>query len=462
MYSFFPSCSVRDNMRLNRAQRTAILYLLSLVLLLCGFAIGKFKLFPHDHIMNIGAFVTGHELATNTSTVAKVMNDLDIEPSRFMRRYPATAASGARPLDVPGLNRRREKPLCRIDTKAPLGFHAVFGAMDFEDRLWGGLLLDEAGKVVHAWKLSTDHLPTNREIQGRKNLYGLALFGDGSVIFSQQEAGGGIVKVDGQNNVVWNLLGNYHHTISPTDDGTFWTFRGTQVDAFQNLAEVSIETGKIVRIINMVKVRQENPSLQFFNLHDEVPLAKPRGTKRAKDPLHGNDIDQLSEAFAPQFELFEAGDLLSSYRSINLIFVFDPDSLAIKWWRTGAWDRQHDSDWEADGTISVFSNNTISLRNCSDIVSIAPTSYRHKTLVDGEDFDFYSTFNGRQERTKFNTRIITSSSQGWVFEVDDDDRVVFSFVNNYKREGGTSLHMSEAYHVRRDFFTEEFLESCMQ
>ena len=55
---------------------------------------------------------------------------------------------------------------------------------------------------------------------------------------------------------------------------------------------------------------------------------------------HGNDIDPLPAALAPDFPQFAPDDLVISYATTNLLFVLDPESLKVKWWRVGITDYQ--------------------------------------------------------------------------------------------------------------------------
>ena len=308
------------------------------------------------------------------------------------------------------------------------------------------------GKVLHTWKLSSEAISGFSE--ENKNLYGVHLTPEGSVIFSQQEDARAIIKVDACSNVSWYIPGLFHHTITATEDGdSFWTFVGQQVDFDHVLARYSVGEGKPEMRIDMAEVRAKNPLTHIFHLQRDE-------NTDLKDVSHGNDIDPLGEEMARHFPQFEAGDLLISFRTQNLLFVLDPDTLKIKWWRIGAWDRQHDPDWEPNGTISVFSNNQVADRPYSDVVGIDPRTLESSLLVDGGKLNFYSEINGDQALTAYGTRMVTSTTQGWSFEVDEQGQVVFSFVNTYEGARNSALNISEAQRLPEGFFTTEFWKQC--
>jgi hypothetical protein len=175
---------------------------------------------------------------------------------------------------------------------------------------------------------------------------------------------------------------------------------------------------------------------------------------------HGNDIQPLTPAMAVHFPGFEVGDLIISYASTNLIFILDPETLKVKWWRVGISDFQHDPNWEPDGTIAIFSNNQRSDIHFSDIVTVDPETMEHHIVVDGSKLDFYSPANGRHQLTEFGTRYVTSSQQGWAFEVDRSGKIVSSFVNVIDSAEGRALHLSEALRFNEGYFDTEFWKKC--
>ncbi len=432
-------------------QKLALLYLFAVVLVFWGYQIGRYEVFPFVYLQRLADFTAGHTLGADTTVVEKLANDAGLTPTRFLWAYPDRAASQTRPLQLDGLKARRQSPRLYLAPADHSGYRVIFGALDFEDALWGGLLLGPAGEALHTWQLSTNHLPGNLYRDEMKDLYGVHLSSDGSVIFSQQESGGGIVKVDACGHILWNLEGHFHHTISPTDHSTFWTFAGAQEDFDHILVEVDSQTGAIIRRIDMADVRRANPLLYIFNLQKNDDVA---------DISHGNDIEPLPVSLAGDFPMFSPGSLLLSYRTQNLVFVLNPQTLEVEWWRIGPWDKQHDPDWEPGGLVTVFSNNEKAKRPFSDIVAIDPVSFATRLLLDGSAYDFYSSINGDHQLTPYGTRMVTSSTQGWAFEVNPEGEVVFSFLNIYASETSKALYLSEAMRLAPNYFDEEFWKSC--
>jgi hypothetical protein len=440
---------------MNRVQKTALLYLAAFLLLGYGYAIGRFQVFPHSYIeplvKDFQNFAKGDVLEKDSTVMDKFTSDLGLSFDRWTYDYPALAAENAIPVDLELT--RDGLPVLYIDEDHREGYRLIFGAFGLPDSFWGGLLLDPEGKVLHTWNLSTRHLPARIKKDHLKNLYGLHVFPDGSIIYSMQEKSGGLVKVDGCSEIVWSLPGEYHHTVSATDDGHVWSFTGEAATFNQDMVKVSVETGEIVQTIDMTEVRNANPNLNIWNLVLFSDEEKGHMT-------HGNDIEPLPAALVEDFPQFERGDLLISYASTNLIFVLDPDDLTVKWWRVGLSDWNHDPDWEPGGTISIYSNNFRSVKPHSDITVVDPTNMAFHVAVEGADYDFLSEANGRQQLTPYGTRYVTSSRQGWAFEVDAEGKLVSSFLNTLGEEGQQALHLGEALRFREDYFDNKFWKTC--
>jgi hypothetical protein len=436
------------------AAQLATLWLVFLLSFSAGMAVIYFKVFPYQYVKNIEEFVEG-DPGEETTTTKKLLSDANFRPERQIRKFDFKSLNHPlKALNIPGLRSRREQPLIYLSDAAPRGYRVILAGLDFDDTFWGAVLVGPDGEVVKTWKLSTAHLPVNTRPGHQKNLYGASILPDGSIIFLMQEPGGGIVKVDWCGRNVWALEGLYHHTVSPNDDGGFWTYEGRQSDFDHILALVDIETGKVRKRINMRAVRSANPDTHIFHLQS-APKKIPRG-----DATHGNDIEELPERLANKFPMFSPGDLLISFKTTNLIMVLDPTTLKVKWWRIGPWDRQHDPDWGEDGLITVYSNNARGVGENSNIIAIDPDTFESKNILAGEDYDFYSSLNGTHQRTPSGGVLVASSRQGRVFEVDSDGDIVFDFVNRYDGETSSTLHVGDAFFLSLDFFNESNLPTC--
>ena len=443
---------------MNTVQKVAVAYLLGMGLLVLGFAVAEYKIFPYQYIAQLRDFIQWKpEAVKDVPTRKKLLSQLGFADALFVYNagIPSAIRNETHALSLPDANSTREDPSIYV-APGHEGYRAVFGAMDFNDAFWGGILIGPNSEVVHTWKLSTEHLPMNTKPDQGKNMYGLALLPDGSVIYTMGEDGGGIVRVDACGNIVWNLEGLYHHTVSMSEHNDyFWTWEGVHTVKHPKVLKVDTDSGEILKTIDMEEVMLENDAIHLFDIRQNA-----RNQKDIFDVSHANDIDELTVAQAPDFPAFKPGDLLMSYRNLNLIFVIDPESLQIKWWRVGAANRQHDADWE-NGSITSYSNNMSGVRKGhSDIVRIDPDSLQHEVIVDGKDYSMFSIINARQNLTSFNTRMITNSTQGWALELDDAGELVFTYINTYNAKRKTSLHLSEAYRLRRGFFTGRFWEQC--
>ena len=450
---------------MNKMQKLALSYVVILCIFLYGYGVGRFQLPPYAQleplVQDFQAFAKGDATEKKTSVLEKLKNDLGISPERWIHPYPPAAVEGAAAADYPAFTRRAEPPYVFIDPNYATGYRVVAGVMNLPEHLWGALLVDASGAVIHDWKLTTLHLKD--EVEGHvEAMYGTHVFPDGSIIFNMQEYSGGLVKVDACSNVVWNLKGQFHHAVQPDEHGYFWTFQGSQLAFDQNLARISVETGEIERVIDMRDVRAANPDLHIWHLQDDS-FKDVKKMKESGNMTHGNAVSPLPSYLVDKFPGFSADDLAISYATTNLVFVLDPNTLEVKWWRIGMWGFQHDPDWEPDGRLVIYSNNRRAGPDAfSSIVAIRPSNHEAEVIYRGDAVGFDSDTNGRHQLTNLGTRMITSSRQGWAFEVDENDEIVFSFVNNVDIEKRRAMFLSSAWHFDEDYFEDAFWERCEQ
>jgi hypothetical protein len=286
-----------------------------------------------------------------------------------------------------------------------------------------------------------------RSVYG-KFIHGVAVLKDASVIFGFDD-GVSLQRFDACGRRIWAVPGQFNHAVSLDDDQRYiWTLWESK-----EIVKIATADGTIVKRISMADIAAANPTNDILELRQE-DFDKGNDNSRkvpytwADDPFHLNDVEPLPAAIAGAFAGFQAGDLLVSARSLNLIFVMDPETLKVRWWHSGSWRRQHDPDWEPTGEITIFDNRMN--RGYSRIVSIVPGSRAVRVVYDGRVNDFYSRIRGKHQTTAAGTLLITSPQQGRVFEVERDGHVVFEMLNIRPGSGDFNYPLSEAIWLPSD------------
>jgi hypothetical protein len=213
------------------------------------------------------------------------------------------------------------------------------------------------------------------------------------------------------------------------------------------MVRLDAATGEITREIDLRK--------DIIAAHDRYGEFSIRSTENAgevqylADPFHPNDVEPLRAAMAAAFPMFEAGDLLISLRELNLVAVVDPDDGSLKWFRHGPWHRQHDPDWEPDGTISVY-DNRMGL-GASRILKVDPATDEVTVAYEGSsEHPFYSYRRGKHQFLPNGNVLVTESEAGRVFEAAPDGSLVWE--RDFGWDAERNLIVTSADRLPADFF----------
>jgi len=434
---------------MHRAIRLAAIVWLVFVF---GFGLGIYihatEHWPYPLVEEFQAFVAGHQ-EEQTGLVEKISNDLNITPARHIAdlNQPFPVPDHYRPLAGLPLSDRRDEPLVFFSDQAPRGYRVIHATFDFDDAYHGVVLLDPDGQVQRVWRISQEGVDWQHRPDRNIVPHGFVIGRDGSVVVAF-DGGTSLTRYDYCGRVEWRAMGGFHHSVDLGDDGVLWSWgrAGHPYPWGSNLIKVDFDTGEVLGEFHVTDIRKANPDIDIFGIRQDD---NAEGSKWQQDRWHVNDIDPLPASLAQYYPGFEAGDLLVSFRSVNLVFVVDPESLAVKWWRQGLTRRQHDPDWNAEGSISVFDNNMH--RGYSRIVEIDPATMEHRTLLAGKRHEFYTWRRGKHQRMADGGLLVTSTEQGRVFEVDADGNLRFEFLNTF-RHGESYLTVSEARFLPPDFF----------
>jgi hypothetical protein len=127
------------------------------------------------------------------------------------------------------------------------------------------------------------------------------------------------------------------------------------------------------------------------------------------------------------------GDLLVSFRNLDLIAFIRPEESRIVWsWGPGELEGQHNPVLLDSGNIMIFDNGSNG-RGWSRVVEMDP---RTKTIAweyHGEPkSSFYSGSSSAVQVLQNGNVVITSAEQGRVFEVTRDKEIVWEYWNSFK------------------------------
>lgn len=291
--------------------------------------------------------------------------------------------------------------------------------------------------------------------ENEKLVHGFAIDRDGSVMVTF-DSGRSIQRFGWCGERIWANRSHAHHS-AHLGNGTVWS-------EYENhgFAEYSVESGELLRVLTVQDLVAADPTLSLFEprrIFHSRNTANPKEpvSRWMNDPLHFNDVEPLPAEYADAFPQFEPGDLLVSARSLNLIAVIDPDDLRVKWHIYGATHRQHDPDWQPDGSITVFNNRMG--RGWSDILRIDPRDRSVERLHGGPESAFYSRIRGKHFVQPDGAIGIASAQQGRVYEVNAVGDVTFDAYSLLDGRDDRLLMLTQYEVLPEGYFIKE-LPSC--
>jgi len=132
---------------------------------------------------------------------------------------------------------------------------------------------------------------------------------------------------------------------------------------------------------------------------------------------------------------FKPGNIIFSYRSLDIIGVIDRKTGKIVWvWGPGVIDGQHKPHMLENGNILIFDNGT--LRGYSRVIELNPLTEKivwEYTAAPKEKF-LSRYISGAQRLPNGNT-LICSGGQRRLFEVTQEGEVVWDYCSPYQEKG---------------------------
>jgi len=329
------------------------------------------------------------------------------------------------------------------------------------------------GTVIHRWPVrfseifkDPDHIRPVFLVPATDwniDIHGALLLPDGSVVFNFEY--GGLARIGKCGEVQWAVPRMTHHSVSLSPRGTLWVPGRKLVEGVSNhpplqapyfedtILEISLN-GEVLREISVIDLFFRNRLQSMLLADGAFDVYSVRGINR--EVVHLNDVEELGPDLAPSFPSFSPGDLLLSLRNFNLVLVVDPETEVVRWHQTGPWIRQHDPDFLASGTVSVFNNNTDGedgeVFGGSNILELDPLSGEAVVRIGPVSGNpWYTEVRGKHQHLENGNVLITESMAGRVFEVTEQGDIVWEFINRYDEE--SVARVSDAIRYPEDYFT---------
>ena len=305
-------------------------------------------------------------------------------------------------------------------------------------------LINAAGELLHEWPVKPEQIwpqtPYTDWAAGTHNnptnyVHGAWLLPDGDVLFNVEYMG--MVRMNACGEVLWKTdTERLHHSVARDDDGNFWAsglrWAEQPVAAYPHLNPPFVDE-------HMVQVSPQGEILRTVSILDALYQSGFQGTMQMSfkkfDVTHMNDVELLSADMAAAFPMFTAGDILVSLRNLNLVVVVDGRTELIKWHFSHPLIRQHDPDFEADGTIVIFDNNDDTTREGSlwgrtRLLKVSPATNDYEIVYPTRtEQSFYSQEGGKHQLLENGNRLITEANAGRVFEVTPAGETVWEWIS---------------------------------
>ncbi len=311
------------------------------------------------------------------------------------------------------------------------------------------LLLDMDGKIVHRWTVDPRELwPDKIEESPAGILHDMSMQGtlmtpEGDVIMNVY--GLGTVKLDRCSRPLWSIDRETHHDLDVYPNGDLLIV-GWQRITEKRPDRPGMYPGPEGYYLDeiLVRVSPEGKVLEEWSLIDALYASKRQellfsGTgssvsSRVVDPLHNNNVEILRADMADAFPLFEAGDIMVSFRNINTILVLDGRTRKVKWSTTGPFLGQHDPDFLPNGHILLYDNRITgakALFGNTRLVELDPIGSRIVWQWEGKgQYAFYNRSRGEQAALPNGNILAVDAHGGRVFEVEPKSGdVVWEWVN---------------------------------
>jgi len=302
------------------------------------------------------------------------------------------------------------------------------------------LLTDMHGNELHRWHFEFKDVPTSPDFTpdgsfGTRYFRRAKLLPDGGLLAIFDRTA--ILRLDADSNLIWSLLGGYHHDLEVTEDGTIWTLRHDVHIVPRIHPTIPIFEDFVTRISPDGEVLSESSLLEAVEHSPYASLLETLDPEKNPDLFHTNTIEVFDGHLASLSPLFAKDNVLVSFWGLDTIAIVGPPAgggaLEVLFALTGMWHRPHQPTLLEDGRMLVFDN--MAPDGFSRVIEVDPFTQAIHWEFDGDaENGFRSELCGSNQRLANGNTLITESLSGRAFEVAPDGTVVWRYLSPFRVE----------------------------
>ena len=336
------------------------------------------------------------------------------------------------------------------------------------------ILMDMEGNKRHTWHYEPRHAasgdsgpPMHRAGYLRRAL----ILPNGDVLAIYDPLGDELVrdnvlvKLDRDSNVLWSYRGGAHHDFEVASDGRIYIlgreYRPLSVEPIEHPGGLwrqwpweNIPDDKVLEdfVIILSRDGEELRRLSILEAFVQSPYSAFAEQAGQVDVLHTNTLEILAGRLQPLSQAFRHGNVLISALYPNAIAVLSMDSEQIVWALAGPWYRQHQPTVLENGSMLLF--DTHGNHGFSKVIEFDPFTLDILWSYEGDVVNgFASPTLGSAIRLPNGNTLITESTAGRAFEVTQDNRIVWEFMNPERagENGALVAVIPEMVRIDQDF-----------
>lgn len=300
-------------------------------------------------------------------------------------------------------------------------------------------LIDMGGEIVHQWATATAQQSF------------ASLLPDGNLLYPTRDrthiAEAGLRELTPEGEITWHYHCRIDHDYQVLENGRFL------IHTIHDTMDPALGPG-LKRHPCLIEINREGQISWEWHGERHVTeletLLPPDGWKHFKERVagpfafdwaHNNTCQIIPPNATFQQEQreggpprFRPGNIVFSYRSLDIIGVIDRETGNIVWaWGPGELDGQHKPHILENGNLLIFDNGT--LRKYSRVIEMNPLTEEivWEYRADPKENFFSPYISGAQRLPNGNT-LICEGQKSHLFEVTPDKEIVWDFVSTLHEE----------------------------